>query len=121
LATLGAATLSASAGIVSTQGTVNSGRETYTIFTTQRTATIPVYIKQTLTEPQATMRYRVYNCSDFNQRRNSYTRVLNDVGMDSMGISSGCFRIGSRRDTLDDTNGWGFGSGNTIFYIEVTF
>lgn len=86
------------AGVVDTNGTVTSGNASYRIFSTQRVATRAVNVRQNDVDPEAAMRYRVYNCADSSQHPGSRTVTLNDAEDENMGINAGCFRIGSRRN-----------------------
>lgn len=121
--------LSSSANIISgpiggTSGTVDSGQTYFTVFSTQRTASSSGFrVRQVSSSPGAEGRYVAYNCAATAQI--SYHYVLANgqsaipVNPGSGARTSGCFRIGLRRQNPADTNGWGFGNGNTTFNLEV--
>lgn len=119
--TAGAAIISGPTG--ATSGTVDSGQTYYTVFSTQRTADSGGFrVRQVTSSPGAEGRYVAYNCSATAQI--SYQYILADAQQQrfykpSGGLTTGCFRIGLRRQSPADTNGWLPGNGNTTFTLEV--
>lgn len=109
-----------------TSGVITSGSSSYKIFNTQRTVTANgnTFIKQTDSIPnESDMRYHLYRCDSTTAITNPYLGPIDD-GEQSRNVSlliGTCFRIGARRDIPQDTNGIGFGSGNTTFYITITW
>lgn len=110
---------SASAGTTNYNKTVTSGSSSYAF--TGASCSHPygtIKVTQTGSNPTATGRYLLRNTA--NAAVTGFRDASNGGSASFTGVANGNHELYVRRAEPKDTNGWGFGSGNTTFSGQYT-